>query len=234
VAVLKSALLKQNNLQVFSCKHPPLIGLTGGIGSGKSAVASILNELGCIIVDADAISRSTTAAGGCAMVTIASVFGASLVGADGALDRIKMRDLVFSDPAAKTKLEAIVHPLIRQTMQAQIDIARQSAVDSGSRAIVLDLPLLAEKTTFNGWRSQLDAIWVVDCSETTQVTRVMARSGMTEAQVRAVMDNQASRADRRRIADVVITNDGCTLSELKAVIITASHFCDDIRTFNLL
>jgi dephospho-CoA kinase len=229
VAVLKSLPLKPTSL-----KPLPLIGLTGGIGSGKSTVASILNDLGCEIVDADAISRSTTAAGGRAIAAIAFVFGASFVGADGALDRIKMRDLVFSDPAAKAKLESIVHPLIRQLMQEKIAAATKASATSGCLAIVLDLPLLAEKTAFNGWRSQLDAIWVVDCSEKTQVTRVMTRSGMTEAQVGAVILNQASRAERRRIADVVITNDSGTLSELKAAIIAASHFCDGLCTFKLL
>jgi dephospho-CoA kinase len=173
-------------------------------------------DMGCTIVDADAISRSTTAAGGRAMAAIAAVFGASFVGADGALDRIQMRDLVFSDPAAKAKLESIVHPLIRQLMQEKIALAREKSTDSGCPAVVLDLPLLAEKTAFNGWISQLDAI----C--------------MTEAQVRTVMANQASRSERRRIADVVITNDGGTLGDLKAAIIAASHFCDGLCTFNLL
>lgn len=228
------AVLKSATFIPPSFKSAPLIGLTGGIGSGKSTVASLLSELGCVIVDADAISRSTTSAGGRAMAAIAAVFGASFVGADGALDRIKMRELVFSEPAAKAKLEAIVHPLIRQLMQEKIATARTTSADSGCLAIVLDLPLLAEKTAFNGWRSQLDAVWVVDCSEKTQVTRVMARSGMTEAQVRTVMTNQASRSERRRIADVVITNDGGTLGDLKAAIIVASHFCDGLCTFNLL
>ncbi len=211
----------------------PLIGLTGGIGSGKSTVASILKDLGCAIVDADAISRSTTASGGCAMAAIAAEFGTSFVGADGALDRIKMRDLVFADPAAKSKLEAIVHPFIRQAMQAKIAEVRKMPAESGCPAIVLDLPLLAEKTAFNGWRDQLDAVWVIDCSEEVQVARVAARSGMTRTQVQAVIANQAIRAERRRIADVVITNEGMALSDLKAAIITALSLGDSIRTVNL-
>ncbi len=201
-----------------------LMGLTGGIGSGKSTVAGIFRELGAAIVDADAVSRKTTATGGRAIAAIETLFGNDYIGADGAMDRAKMRDLVFVDPEAKKKLEAILHPLIRQEMLDEIAQARRMSLQNACKTIVLDLPLLAEKTSFNGWRTQLDAVWVVDCTEATQIARVMNRSGMTESQVRAVMANQATRAQRCRIADVVITNDGCTISELKAAIIAASHF----------
>lgn len=188
-----------------------LIGLTGGIGSGKSTVAGILQELGATIVDADAISRSTTAAGGSAIAEIRMLFGDALVDSNGALDRAKMRDLVFSDTLAKKKLESIVHPLIRQEMERQIEAAT-------TRWVVLDLPLLAENTSFSGWRTRLDMICVVDCLPETQIARVMTRSNMSSEQVKAVMANQASRQDRLAIADVVITNENLTLDELKMTV----------------
>lgn len=185
-----------------------LIGLTGGMGSGKSTVAHMLHELGATIVDADAVSRATTAAGGSAMTAIRSVFGNDFVDSTGALDRVKMRELVFADDRAKQKLEAITHPLIKQTMQDQILAAKTTLV-------VLDLPLLAERTSFDGWKPLLDAVVVVDCLESTQIARVMARNHMLESQVRAVINSQAPRQLRLAIADVVITNEGLTLSALK-------------------
>ncbi len=191
-----------------------LLGLTGGIGSGKSTVASMLRDLGAMIVDADAISRSTTAAGGSAMAAIRTVFGDDFVDATGALDRAKMRELVFADASAKQKLEGITHPLIKQAMQNQISAATTPWV-------VLDLPLLAEASSFDGWKPLLDAVWVVDCSECTQITRVMARNQMIESQVRAVIKNQASRQARLAIADVVITNEGLALVTLKLEVASA-------------
>jgi dephospho-CoA kinase len=191
-----------------------LLGLTGGIGSGKSTVAHMLRELGATIVDADAISRATTAAGGSAMAAIRTVFGEDFVDSAGALNRTKMRDLVFVDATAKQKLENITHPLIKQAMQDQIATATTPWV-------VLDLPLLAERTSFDGWRPLLDAVWVVDCLESTQITRVMARNQMLESQVRAVIENQASRQARLAIADVVITNEGLALAALKLEVASA-------------
>ncbi|MEY4294361.1 MAG: dephospho-CoA kinase [Pseudomonadota bacterium] len=188
-----------------------LIGLTGGIGSGKSTVAGILQGFGATVVDADAISRGTTAAGGAAMAAIRESFGADFVDSSGALDRAKMRDCVFSDTSAKQKLEAIVHPLIKQEMQRQIAAAT-------SKLVVLDLPLLAENTGFNGWRAKLDMVCVVDCSPETQIQRVMKRSNMTAEQVLAVMANQATRQARLAIADVVITNEDLTLDALKLTV----------------
>ena len=193
--------------------HQKLIGLTGGIGSGKSTVAAMLQKHGATIVDADAISRATTAAGGAAIDAIRSVFGADFVDSTGALDRAKMRELVFSDPSAKHKLEAIVHPLIKSIMQQQIAEAK-------TEIVVLDLPLLAENTGFNGWRTVLDRVCVVDCLPQTQIDRVMARSGMTREQVQAVMANQASRAARLAIADVVICNENLSLEALEALVKT--------------
>jgi dephospho-CoA kinase len=188
-----------------------IVGLTGGIGSGKSTVAAILQGFGATVVDADAISRATTAAGGVAIHAIRESFGTDFVDGSGALDRTKMRDLVFSDTSAKQRLEAIVHPLIKQEMQRQIEAAT-------SNLVILDLPLLAENTSFSGWRAKLDKVCVVDCLPETQIKRVMARSGMTAEQVGAVIKNQATRGNRLAIADVVITNENLTLDELKIAI----------------
>ena len=184
-----------------------LLGLTGGIGSGKSTVAHMLHELGATIVDADAISRATTATGGIAMAAIRRVFGDGFIDNTGALDRAKMRELVFADASAKQKLEDITHPLIKQAMQDQISAATTPWV-------VLDLPLLAERTRFDGWKPLLDVVCVVDCLESTQIARVMARSQMLESQVRSIMATQASRAARCAIADVVIHNEGLTFEAL--------------------
>jgi dephospho-CoA kinase len=190
-----------------------LIGLTGGIGSGKSTVAAMMAaELGATVVDADAISRASTAGGGLAIAAISKEFGLEFVDATGALDRAKMRDLVFSDASAKARLEAIIHPLVKTQMRKQIETAK-------TKIVVLDLPLLAEKTGFNHWLTKLDSVWVVDCSEATQIKRVIARSNMTQAQVEAAMGNQATREARLAIADVVITNENINLDELKQVII---------------
>lgn len=188
-----------------------LIGITGGIGSGKSTVANILQGFGATIVDADAISRATTAADGAAIPSIRQAFGVDFVDTCGALDRAKMRNLVFSDASAKQKLESIIHPLVKLEMQRQIDRAI-------TKLVVLDLPLLAENTNFNGWKAMLDVVCVVDCSPETQIKRVMARSGMTVEQVEAVMVNQASRSSRLAIADVVITNENLTLEALKLTV----------------
>lgn len=187
--------------------HCVRLGLTGGIGSGKSTVAALLARLGAELIDADAISRASTAPGGSAIAALRASFGAEYVAADGAMDRDRMRALVFSDPAAKARLEAIVHPLVR----AEID-RRVSCVAAGSVA-VLDLPLLAESAA---WRERCDQVWVVDCTPATQVRRVMARNGWGRAQVEAVLAAQASREQRLAIADCVIHNDGISLEELEA------------------
>ncbi|WP_334135220.1 dephospho-CoA kinase [Tepidimonas sp.] len=185
--------------------HPLRIGLTGGIGSGKSTVAAMLAELGAEVVDADALSRACTAAGGSAIGPIRLAFGDAFITADGALNRDRMRALVFSDPSAKARLEAIIHPLVR----AEID--RRIAA-CGADAIVLDLPLLVESQT---WRQRCDRIWVVDCTPETQIRRVMARNGWPRAQVQAVMAQQASRAKRLAAAHAVIDNDGIDLPTLR-------------------
>jgi dephospho-CoA kinase len=180
------------------------IGLTGGIGSGKSTVANQLSQLGCAIVDTDAIARALTQVGGQAIPRIVAEFGPESIDDTGALNRARMRQLAFADPAARQRLEGILHPLIRD------ETSRQAAsVDTGT--VVFDVPLLVESSR---WREQVDKVIVVDCSEATQVDRVMARSGWTADAVRAVIAQQADRGLRRRAADAVLFNDGITQMEL--------------------
>lgn len=183
------------------------IGLTGGIGSGKSTVAAALVELGgALLVDTDAISRALTAPGGGAMAAIEARFGRPFVASDGALDRAAMRDLAFRDPAAKQALESILHPMIGT------ETARQAALAVPGQRVVFDVPLLVES---GRWRRLVDRVLVVDCDESTQIARVMARSGLSEGAVRAILAQQATRAQRRAAADAVIHNDGLTLSQLR-------------------
>jgi dephospho-CoA kinase len=187
------------------------IGLTGGIGSGKSTVASMLAALGATLVDADAIARQLTAAGGAAVDDIASEFGAAVIGADGAMDRDKMRQLAFSDPAARQRLEAIIHPLVSQQTLKQAAQAQQA----GSPCIIFDIPLLVES---GRWRQQLDRVLVVDCSESTQIDRVVARNGWAPQAVEKIMAGQASRAQRLAAADICIYNDGLRLETLALLV----------------
>jgi len=193
------------------------LGLTGGIGSGKSTVAGLLAGHGAVVIDADALSRVTTAPGGAAMPQIAQVFGADFIQADGALDRARMRALAFSDASARLRLEAIVHPLVRQATENLTEEARRAGV----RWVVHDVPLLVES---GRWAAQVDRVLVVDCRPETQIARVMARSGMTEEAVRGVIAAQASRLERRRAADVVVYNDTCTLPELAATVDLAAAY----------
>ena len=180
------------------------LGLTGGIGSGKSTVAKLFVERGAVLVDTDAIARSLTRAGGAAVPALAQAFGADIIGPDGALDRDRMRALAFADPDAKRRLEAILHPLIGQQALAAAEAA-------GDAPVVFDVPLLAESSH---WRARCRRIVVVDCGEATQVARVMARNGWTEDAVRRVIAQQAPRAARRAIADAVIHNDGLSIEDL--------------------
>jgi dephospho-CoA kinase len=180
------------------------LGLTGGIGSGKSTVATLLAELGAAIVDTDLIARELTTPGGAAIPAIASTFGAEAIGTDGALDRARMREIVFADPAARKRLEGILHPLIGAETERR-------AAAATSPVVVFDVPLLVES---GRWPALVDRVWVVDCSEATQRARVMARSGWSEESVRAVIAQQATRARRRAVADVVIHNEGLDLPAL--------------------
>jgi len=185
-----------------------VIGLTGGIGSGKSTVAHKLVELGAHLVDTDAISRALTAPGGIAIPAIAQQFGPQMIDAQGAMDRDRMRELAFADPTVLAQLEGILHPLIGQVSQAE---AAQAAP---GQHIIFDVPLLAESG--RRWRDIVDRILVVDCEPETQIARVMARSGWTREAVEKVLAKQADRATRRALADHVILNEGLTLEELHA------------------
>lgn len=183
------------------------LGLTGGIGSGKSTVAGMLADLGAAILDADAISRALTAVHGLAIEPIRHQFGAELITAQGALNRERMRALVFSDPAARQQLEAIIHPLVGQETARQA----QAAKDAGHRCLVFDVPLLVES---GHWRQKVDQVLVVDCLPETQIQRVQARSGLDREAVIAIMATQAHRQTRLQAADTVIFNDNISLDEL--------------------
>ncbi|MFT3858133.1 MAG: dephospho-CoA kinase [Aquabacterium sp.] len=183
------------------------MGLTGGIGSGKSTVSGMLNKLGAHIVDTDAISRALTAPGGAAMEAIAKAFGPDMVDAQGAMDRNRMRELAFADPQALARLEHILHPLIG--LHAEM-AAAQARPD---QHIVFDVPLLAESG--RRWRDIVDRVLVIDCAPETQISRVMARSGWPREAVEKVMAKQASRETRLQVADDVITNDGLSLDALE-------------------
>ena len=177
---------------------PFCVGLTGGIASGKSSVAALFEELGAAVVDTDAIAHELTRPGTAAMTAIRNDFGPTYVAADGGLERAKMRQLVFSDPAAKAKLEAILHPLIREQAQARIVAAQQPYV-------IVVVPLLVET---DAYRDLIGRILVVDCAEELQVARAMQRSQLTEGEVRAILAAQLPRAERLGRADDVIDNNG--------------------------
>ncbi len=177
------------------------LGLTGGIGSGKSTVAKFFAGHGAVLIDADAISRESTAPGGQAIAPIAEAFGADFILQDGALDRTRMRQASFSDPAARARLEAIIHPLVAQACAAQ----EQDALDNGALCVVFDIPLLVESQR---WRQRVDLVLVVDCIAEVQITRVMARSGLALEEVERIIQSQSTRSERLRAADIVIFNAG--------------------------
>ena len=183
------------------------VGLTGGIGSGKSTVLQMLQALGAAAIDADAISRATTAPGGAAIPEIRSRFGADFVDADGGLDRARMRDHAYAHPEARRQLEAIIHPLVG----AEIAHQAEAAAAAGAACIVFDIPLLVES---GRWRAQLDRVLVIDCDPETQVARVVARSGLTAEEVRSIIAAQAPRGLRLAAADLVICNEAITLERL--------------------
>ena len=175
-----------------------VVGLTGGIGSGKSAAAAEFERLGADVVDTDAIAHELTGRAGRALPEIERVFGAALIGDNGTLDRTKMRSLVFADPAAKKALEALLHPMSREESQRRIAASRRPYV-------VHVVPLLIESADY---RSRVDRVLVIDAPEELQLERVRARSGLSEADVRAIIAAQAARAERLAAADDVIENRG--------------------------
>lgn len=183
------------------------IGLTGGIGSGKSTVAQALRGLGAEVIDADQLAREVSAAHGPAIEPLRRQFGARSIGADGGMDRAWMRALAFADPTARRALEAIVHPLVEQATQARVARAAPGAV------LVFEVPLLVES---GRWRSRVDRILVIDCDEATQAARVMQRPGWTADTARQVIAQQATRAARRSAADAVVDNTRLTQAELLA------------------
>lgn len=174
-----------------------VVGLTGGIGSGKSTVADLFALHGAALVDTDVIAHELTGPAGAAMAAICSVFGAKIRQEDGGLDRAAMRRLVFADASAKKRLEAILHPLIRQ------ESWQRCAAATAAPYVLLVVPLLVESADF---RQRVDRCLVVDCDESVQIARVMARSGLTTAEVQAIMATQASRAERLAVADDVVVN----------------------------
>jgi len=197
--------------------HPALrLGLTGGIGSGKSTVARMLAELGATVVDADAIAHDLTAPGGLAMPSIAAAFGRELITPTGALDREKMRLLAYADAGERKRLESIIHPLVGQ---ATLKLTMKAA-DQGCPCIVFDIPLLVESST---WRGKLDRVLVVDCTAEVQISRVMARSRLTRAEVQKIMSSQAGREYRLRAADAIIFNVGLSLDQLRSEVRQVAH-----------
>ncbi len=182
------------------------IGLTGGIGSGKSTVAQYLVACGAHLVDTDAIARALTQTGGVAMPALVAEFGPGVLNPEGALDRVRMRALAFGDTHLKARLEAVLHPLIGREARRQADLA-------AGKPVVFDVPLLTESAH---WRARVQRVLVVDCEEATQVARVSARPGWTRETAERVVALQASRVARRAIADAVISNEGIPLAQLEA------------------
>ncbi len=181
-----------------------MVGLTGGIGSGKSAAADEFARLGATVVDTDVIAHRLTGPGGAAIPAIQRVFGDGFILPSGAMDRDRMRERVFAEPAARKSLEAVLHPMIRAESDRQIAAA-------GGPYVVHVVPLLVEA---GDYRRRADRVLVVDCPEDLQLERVRARSGMSAAQAQAILRSQASRAERRAVADDVIDNSG-TLDALR-------------------
>jgi len=184
------------------------LGVSGGIGSGKSTVCQILKRQGACLIDADAISRATTAIDGAAIAAIRAAFGVDFIDATGAMDRPQMRQQVFSDPQARARLEAIVHPLIALEVERQA----AAAVAQGVRCIVFDIPLLVES---HHWRKSLDRVLIVDCHAQTQVERVAQRSGLSAPDVQAIIAAQSTREQRLQAADFVIFNQDKDLFEIE-------------------
>ena len=177
-----------------------VVGLTGGIGSGKSTVAALLAARGAVVVDADQLARQALEPDGAAFGAVAARFGPDVMAADGSIDRTRLAAVVFADPTARVDLEAIVHPCVRA------GVAERVAAEAGTgHVVVVEIPLLAESPAA---RAGLEAIIVVDCPEDVAVARLVAHRGMSEADARARVAAQASREDRRAIADFVLDNAG--------------------------
>ena len=183
------------------------LGLTGGIGSGKSTVAQLLVARSAVLIDADAIARRLTQADGLAIPALVSTFGPDCLAADGTMDREKMRRRVYDDPTAKQRLEAIIHPLVNLETQKQV----ASAAAQGARCVVFDVPLLVESQV---WRQKVHRVLVVDCTPEVQIQRVMARNQLSRAVIEKIIASQAPRAQRLGAADWVIFNEQFSLGQL--------------------
>ncbi len=182
-----------------TAKQRLCVGLTGGIGSGKSTVSKLFQNLGAYIIDTDEIAHQLTRVGGGAMTEVVSVFGHDYLDSDGALDRAKMRKLIFSNAGAKAKLEAVLHPLIRVRVQKEL------AGEPDAPYVILVVPLLLQSPAYKKW---VHRILVVDCAEEKQIERVRQRSHLSEVEVRGILAQQSSRAERLRIATDLIDNNG--------------------------
>jgi dephospho-CoA kinase len=190
----------------------PFIGLTGGIGSGKTAVSDRLAQLGAGIIDTDLIAHQITALNGAAIPFIQKQFGSEFIDSSGALNRAKMRTLVFADPKARKALEAITHPLIQEETFSQA----KALIEVKVPYLVFVVPLLIES---GNWLSLLDYLAVVDCPEEVQIERVMHRSKLSQNEVERILKAQASRKDRITHADMVIENQG-SLNDLEAAVLS--------------
>ena len=177
---------------------PLVIGLTGGIGSGKTAAAEEFARLGATVVDTDKIAHQLTSAGGAAIAGVRDLFGDDYIDSAGAMDRRRMRERVFADPGARQQLEALLHPLIREE-------SRRSIAEAKGPYVVHVVPLLVESPDY---RRRVDRVLVVDCPEDVQLARVRERSGLPEEEVRRIIATQATRAMRQAAADDVIDNGG--------------------------
>ncbi|MCX7222136.1 MAG: dephospho-CoA kinase [Burkholderiales bacterium] len=194
------------------------LGLTGGIGSGKTYVANLLAGWGASVIDTDQIAHALTAPEGLAIAPIRAAFGSDVIGPEGALDRARMRELVFSNPTERVTLEGILHPLIAQEVLVQAKAA------TGLYAVFV-VPLLVES---GRWRDRIDRLCVVDCDEATQIARVQARSGIPTDTIRRILDAQATRAQRLAVADDIIVNSASTtVEELeKQVLVLHEGWCN--------
>ena len=185
------------------------LGLTGGIGSGKSTAAGLLGQKGAYVIDADHISRQLSGPGGGAIEALRTAFGEEFIDAQGAMNRAKMRQWVFQDPSAKCRLESIMHPLI----YGETERLAEQASQQGTPLVVFDLPLLVES---GRWRSRLDHVLVIDCAPAVQRSRVQARSGLALDEIERIMAQQATRLQRLAAADSVVNNDSPDLNYLAA------------------
>ena len=197
------------------------VGLTGGIGSGKSLVADELARLGAHVIDTDAIAHALTAPGGQAIAPIRARFGAEFIDANGALDRARMRELVFRDAAARKALEAILHPVIGAAAEADA-----AAAPATAPYLVFVIPLLIES---GSWRTRVDRVLVIDCAPDTQVARVMRRSGLDESTARAIIASQAPRAARLAAADDVLVNEDTPAAARRRAARLHARYCEQRR-----